>query len=194
MALSPLEVDATRIEYYATVGEPLCELNFVLSGLGFYDVSVGSGVEVPRGELINMIVRYSCVGIPMCLKGVLVLFYPKIHVSPCDYFLLHKCPHTCWAARKKGQQQSSTSCPCKGLSFVDFFIFSVPHRCKKKLIFIAFFLDSAIAGQPSGWCGTSAGRGQELCGRDHCLGNLAWLEPRAACAAGVADCGIGAQC
>ncbi|KAB2597353.1 peptidyl-prolyl cis-trans isomerase FKBP16-2 [Pyrus ussuriensis x Pyrus communis] len=54
MALSPLEADATRIEYYATVGEPLCELNFVLSGLGFYDVSVGSGVEAPRGELINI--------------------------------------------------------------------------------------------------------------------------------------------
>ncbi|TQD87591.1 hypothetical protein C1H46_026890 [Malus baccata] len=54
MALSPLEVDATRIEYYATVGESLCELNFVISGLGFYDVSVGSGVDAPRGELINV--------------------------------------------------------------------------------------------------------------------------------------------
>ncbi|CAN6567772.1 unnamed protein product [Malus baccata var. baccata] len=47
-------LDATRIEYYATVGEPLYELKFVLSGLGFYDVSVGSGIEAPRGELINV--------------------------------------------------------------------------------------------------------------------------------------------
>ena len=54
MALSPLEADATRIEYYATVGEPLCDLNFVRSGLGFCDVSVGPGVEAPRGELINV--------------------------------------------------------------------------------------------------------------------------------------------
>nr|XP_028950758.1 photosynthetic NDH subunit of lumenal location 4, chloroplastic [Malus domestica] len=54
MALSPLEADATRIEYYATVGEPLCDLNFVRSGLGFCDVSVGPGVEAPRGELINI--------------------------------------------------------------------------------------------------------------------------------------------
>ncbi|KAM2695474.1 hypothetical protein EV1_039964 [Malus domestica] len=74
----------------------------------------------------------------------------------------------------------------------------MPHRCKKNLIFLAFFLDGAIVGQPSGWCGTSAGRGQELAwhgprrcrGRDHCLGSLAWLEPRAACAAGVTDCGV----
>ncbi|CAB4283409.1 unnamed protein product [Prunus armeniaca] len=54
VALSPLEANATRIEYYATVGEPLCELNFVRSGLGFCDVSVGSGVDAPRGELINV--------------------------------------------------------------------------------------------------------------------------------------------
>ncbi|CAN6466003.1 unnamed protein product [Victoria cruziana] len=45
---------ATRIEYYATVGEPLCDLNFVRSGLGYCDVSVGTGVEAPQGELINV--------------------------------------------------------------------------------------------------------------------------------------------
>ncbi|XP_050378565.1 photosynthetic NDH subunit of lumenal location 4, chloroplastic isoform X2 [Argentina anserina] len=54
MALSPLEANATRIEYYATVGEPLCEMNFARSGLGFCDLSVGSGVQPPRGELINI--------------------------------------------------------------------------------------------------------------------------------------------
>ena len=62
----------------------------------------------------------------------------------------------------------------------------MPHRCKKILIFLVFFLDSAVAGQPSGWCDTSAGRGQEsarhgprrCCGKGHCLGCLAWLEPR----------------
>uniref|UniRef100_A0A2P2K8X8 peptidylprolyl isomerase n=1 Tax=Rhizophora mucronata TaxID=61149 RepID=A0A2P2K8X8_RHIMU len=54
LALSPLDADATRIEYYATVGEPLCDLNFVGSGLGYCDVSVGSGKEAPYGELINV--------------------------------------------------------------------------------------------------------------------------------------------
>lgn len=54
MALSPLDANATRIEYYATVGEPLCELNFVRSGLGYCDVSVGSGEEAPYAELIDV--------------------------------------------------------------------------------------------------------------------------------------------
>ena len=34
-------------------------------------------------------------------RGHSCLLNPKVHVSPCDYFWLHKCPHTCWAARKK---------------------------------------------------------------------------------------------
>ncbi|XP_062010444.1 photosynthetic NDH subunit of lumenal location 4, chloroplastic isoform X2 [Rosa rugosa] len=54
VALSPLEANATRVEYYATVGEPLCEMNFARSGLGFCDLSVGSGIQAPRGELINI--------------------------------------------------------------------------------------------------------------------------------------------
>ncbi|KAF8012072.1 hypothetical protein BT93_I0258 [Corymbia citriodora subsp. variegata] len=54
LALTPLDADATRVEYYATVGEPTCELSFARSGLGFCDVAVGSGVEVPRGELVNI--------------------------------------------------------------------------------------------------------------------------------------------
>lgn len=53
-ALTPMNADATRIEYYATVGEPLCEINYVRSGLGFCDVEVGSGQEAPYGELINV--------------------------------------------------------------------------------------------------------------------------------------------
>lgn len=57
VALSPLEANATRVEYYATVGEPLCEMNFARSGLGFCDLSVGSGVQAPRGELINVSFR-----------------------------------------------------------------------------------------------------------------------------------------
>uniref|UniRef100_A0A0F7H0X6 peptidylprolyl isomerase n=1 Tax=Hypseocharis bilobata TaxID=253189 RepID=A0A0F7H0X6_9ROSI len=52
--LTPLEANATRIEYYATVGEPSCELNYVRSGLGYCDVLVGSGEPAPRGELINV--------------------------------------------------------------------------------------------------------------------------------------------
>ncbi|CAA7401733.1 unnamed protein product [Spirodela intermedia] len=54
---SPLaapEAGATRIQYYATVGERLCDLNFVKSGLGYCDVEVGSGVKPPPGELINI--------------------------------------------------------------------------------------------------------------------------------------------
>ncbi|XP_078172981.1 FK506-binding protein 16-2 isoform X2 [Carex rostrata] len=46
--------NATRIQYYATVGEKLCDMNFVKSGLGFCDVSIGTGIQPPRGELINI--------------------------------------------------------------------------------------------------------------------------------------------
>ncbi|KAJ3695789.1 hypothetical protein LUZ60_001166 [Juncus effusus] len=52
--LTAEEANATRIEYYATVGEKLCDLNFAKSGLGFCDVEIGTGVKPPRGELINI--------------------------------------------------------------------------------------------------------------------------------------------
>ncbi|KAL1568025.1 Photosynthetic NDH subunit of lumenal location 4, chloroplastic [Salvia divinorum] len=51
---APLEANATRIEYFATFSEPSCELNFVRSGLGYCDVVVGSGEEVPFAQLINV--------------------------------------------------------------------------------------------------------------------------------------------
>ncbi|KAG6384902.1 hypothetical protein SASPL_153724 [Salvia splendens] len=51
---APLEANATRIEYFATVAEPSCELNFVRSGLGYCDVVLGSGEEVPFAQLINV--------------------------------------------------------------------------------------------------------------------------------------------
>ncbi|XWS44878.1 hypothetical protein CRYUN_Cryun15aG0087400 [Craigia yunnanensis] len=54
LSFSPLDADATRIEYFATVGEPQCELNYASSGLGYCDVIVGSGEEAPRGELVNI--------------------------------------------------------------------------------------------------------------------------------------------
>ncbi|KAI6674121.1 hypothetical protein NL676_002027 [Syzygium grande] len=54
LALCPLDADATRVEYYTTVSEPTCELSFAYFGLGFYDVAVGSGEEVPCGELVNV--------------------------------------------------------------------------------------------------------------------------------------------
>ncbi|GKV12159.1 hypothetical protein SLEP1_g23342 [Rubroshorea leprosula] len=54
LALSPLNADARRVQYFATVGEPSCELNFARSGLGYCDVLVGSGPEAPYGELINI--------------------------------------------------------------------------------------------------------------------------------------------
>ncbi|OAY33373.1 photosynthetic NDH subunit of lumenal location 4, chloroplastic [Manihot esculenta] len=54
LAFSAMDADATRIEYYATVGDPLCDFNFVRSGLGYCDISVGSGEEAPYGELVNV--------------------------------------------------------------------------------------------------------------------------------------------
>uniref|UniRef100_A0A804PNS7 peptidylprolyl isomerase n=1 Tax=Zea mays TaxID=4577 RepID=A0A804PNS7_MAIZE len=45
---------ATRIEYYATVGDKMCDLSLVKSGLAYCDVEVGTGVQPPRGELINV--------------------------------------------------------------------------------------------------------------------------------------------
>ncbi|KAJ6397976.1 hypothetical protein OIU77_018898 [Salix suchowensis] len=54
LAFSPLDAEATRIEYYATVADPPCDLNFVPSGLGYCDISVGAGVDAPYNELINV--------------------------------------------------------------------------------------------------------------------------------------------
>ena len=54
VGLTPLDADATRIQYYATVGEPLCEYNYVKSGLGYCDIVEGFGDEAPLGELINV--------------------------------------------------------------------------------------------------------------------------------------------
>ncbi|GMP26197.1 hypothetical protein CsSME_00002749 [Camellia sinensis var. sinensis] len=54
VALLPLDASATRIEYYATVAEPPCELNFARSGLGYCDLAVGSGEVAPLGELVNV--------------------------------------------------------------------------------------------------------------------------------------------
>ncbi|AET04546.1 putative peptidylprolyl isomerase [Medicago truncatula] len=54
MGLTALDADATRIEYYATVGEPMCELNYVKSGLGYCDYVEGFGDEAPLGELIDI--------------------------------------------------------------------------------------------------------------------------------------------
>lgn len=53
-ATAPLEADATRIEYYATVSEPSCELTFVKSGLGYCDLALGYGEEVPFAKLIDV--------------------------------------------------------------------------------------------------------------------------------------------
>lgn len=54
IGLTPLDADATRIEYYATVGEPPCELNYAKSGLGYCDIVEGFGDEAPLGELIDV--------------------------------------------------------------------------------------------------------------------------------------------
>ncbi|KAK7358941.1 hypothetical protein VNO77_00882 [Canavalia gladiata] len=54
MGLTALDADATRIQYYATVGEPLCEFNYVKSGLGYCDIVEGVGDDAPLGELINV--------------------------------------------------------------------------------------------------------------------------------------------
>ncbi|KAL5704644.1 peptidylprolyl isomerase [Ranunculus cassubicifolius] len=52
--MSPLEANATRVEYYATVSEPSCEMKYAKSGLGYCDIAPGFGKEAPRGELINV--------------------------------------------------------------------------------------------------------------------------------------------
>lgn len=55
LILTPLEnANATRLNYYATVEEPSCELKFVPSGLGYCDLVVGSGLEAPYNQLINV--------------------------------------------------------------------------------------------------------------------------------------------
>ncbi|XP_027077397.1 photosynthetic NDH subunit of lumenal location 4, chloroplastic isoform X1 [Coffea arabica] len=51
---TPLDANATRIEYYATTADPPCEFSYARSGLGYCDIAVGSGPEAPRGELINV--------------------------------------------------------------------------------------------------------------------------------------------
>lgn len=61
LSLTPLDADATRIEYYATVGDPLCEYSYAKSGLGFCDLDVGFGDEAPRGVLVNVISLISSV-------------------------------------------------------------------------------------------------------------------------------------
>jgi len=53
-----LDAEATRIEYYATVAEPSCELTYVPSGLGYCDILPGSGPQAPYGELIDVCTLY----------------------------------------------------------------------------------------------------------------------------------------
>lgn len=50
----PLDANATRIEYYATVADPPCEFKFARSGLGYCDIALGSGQEAPIAELVNI--------------------------------------------------------------------------------------------------------------------------------------------
>ncbi|XP_031093775.1 photosynthetic NDH subunit of lumenal location 4, chloroplastic [Ipomoea triloba] len=54
VASTPLEADATRIEYYATTADPPCDFTFAPSGLGYCDITVGSGQEAPYNTLINI--------------------------------------------------------------------------------------------------------------------------------------------
>ncbi|KAF3441018.1 hypothetical protein FNV43_RR19304 [Rhamnella rubrinervis] len=54
LSFAPLDANATRIEYYATVADPPCVLNFVPSGLGYCDLSPGTGEKAPYSELINV--------------------------------------------------------------------------------------------------------------------------------------------
>lgn len=83
LALSPLDANATRIEYYATVGEPLCEFNYVPSGLGYCDIAVGSGEEVPYGELINV---SSNLQLSTCFS-----FYFSSHHQTLPWFYMTAC-------------------------------------------------------------------------------------------------------
>lgn len=62
---------ATRIEYYATVGERLCDMGFVKSGLGYCDVALGTGVQPQRGELIN--VRPPIKNLAACIRSLITV-------------------------------------------------------------------------------------------------------------------------
>lgn len=73
VAFSPLEANATRIEYYATVADPPCDLNFVSSGLGYCDVSPGTGQEAPYGELINVSCRFLSIGLPLPFQLIILI-------------------------------------------------------------------------------------------------------------------------
>ncbi|RXH83252.1 hypothetical protein DVH24_003750 [Malus domestica] len=42
-----------------------------------------------KSNKFNEVARCSHIGIPLYCKVIFVLFCPKIHVSPCDYFWLH---------------------------------------------------------------------------------------------------------
>ncbi|XWS41524.1 hypothetical protein CRYUN_Cryun17cG0088800 [Craigia yunnanensis] len=54
LAFLSLDADATKIEYFATVGEPQCELKYASSDLGYYDVIVEPTEEAPHGKLASM--------------------------------------------------------------------------------------------------------------------------------------------
>ncbi len=79
LCFSPLDASATRVEYYATVEEPSCELNFARSGLGYCDVVLGSGVEVPYSELIN-VSSISCYYISVILVCNVLLSYMLVQI------------------------------------------------------------------------------------------------------------------
>lgn len=73
------DANATRVEYYATVGEPSCELTFAKSGLGYCDTKAGTGVEPPIGELINV----------SELSYLTAYFCNLIHTHARSYFQIH---------------------------------------------------------------------------------------------------------
>ncbi|KAG6768407.1 hypothetical protein NC652_019342 [Populus alba x Populus x berolinensis] len=71
LAFPPLDAEATRIEYYATVADPPYELNFVPSALGYCDVRdtprVADGIvfDRKRGRPLAM-----CIGVGKVIGGL----------------------------------------------------------------------------------------------------------------------------
>lgn len=80
LSFAPLDANATRIEYYATVADPPCVLNFVPSGLGYCDLSPGTGEKAPYSELINVSFQFQV------LVRILSILLLSGHFNFCSVF------------------------------------------------------------------------------------------------------------
>lgn len=106
VCFSPMDANATRIEYYATVADPPCDLSFVSSGLGFCDVSSGSGQEAPYGELINVSSYYFRIFFILFFKWHILIFvqFSLLVLKYCSLVLLN------WLHFKSSEEFENPRC------------------------------------------------------------------------------------